>query len=73
MPHLDNMNRFVRLLLEMRVDFLDFVSLFVSSRVFFRQSGIAAKMDMVASGSRIAAAIWVLVVKAYHVLMPVLP
>jgi len=65
------MNRFVRLLLEMRVDFLDFISLFVSSRVLFRQSGIAAKTDTVASGSRIAAVIWVLVVKAYHVLMPV--
>lgn len=73
MPHLDIMNRFVRLLLEMRVDFLDFISLFVSRRVFFRQSGIAAKTDMVASGSRIAAVIWILVVKAYHVLVPVLP
>ncbi len=73
MPHLDIMNRFVRLLLEMRVDFLDFISLFVSRRVFFRQSGIAAKTDMVASGSRIAVVIWILVVKAYHVLVPALP
>ena len=67
------MKRFVRLLLEMRVDFLDFISVFVSSRVFFRQSGIAAKTDIVASGSRIASAMWVLVLKAYHALVSVLP
>lgn len=55
MPHLDIMNLFVRLLLEMRADFLDFASLLVSSKMLFKQSGIVAKTDIVASGSEIGA------------------
>jgi hypothetical protein len=73
-PHLDNMNRFVRLLLEISVDFLDLTSLFAQSRsVLFRQSGTAAKIDAVGSGSRTADDIGVLVVKANRLLVLTLP
>jgi hypothetical protein len=49
------MKRFVRLLLEMSVDFLDLASLFAQSiSVLFRQSGIAARTEAVGSGSRTA-------------------
>jgi hypothetical protein len=68
------MNLFVRLLLEMRIDFRDLVSVFMESRrVFFRQSGIVAKTDAVGSGSRTADAIRVLVVKANRLFVSTLP
>ena len=68
------MNRFVRLLLEIRVDFLDFISLLVESRsVPFRQSGIAAKTEAVGSGSRTDEDVCVLVVKVNRLLVLTLP
>jgi hypothetical protein len=58
----------------MRVDFLDFVSLFAPSRsVLFRQSGIAAKADGVGSGSRTADDMRALVVKFNRLLVLTLP
>jgi hypothetical protein len=68
------MNRFVRLLLEISVDFLDFDSLFAQSRsVLFRQSGIAAKTDGVGSGSRTTDDMRALVVKVNRLLVLTLP
>ncbi len=45
------MNLFVRLLLEIKTDFLPLL-LTASLRAFLRQSGIDANIDGVASGSR---------------------
>jgi len=51
MPHLEKMNLLVRLLLEIRADFLPLLST-ASLSAPLRHSGIEAKIDGVASGSR---------------------
>jgi hypothetical protein len=68
------MNLFVRLLLEISVDLLVFVSLFAESRrVLLRQSGIVAKIEAVGSGSQTAVDVCVLVVKVDRILVLILP
>jgi hypothetical protein len=68
------MNLFVRLLLDIRIDLLDLVSIFLESRrVSFRQSGIVAKTDAVASGSRIITVVRVFTVKADRIFVCALP
>ena len=52
-PHLERMKRLARLLLDIKTDFLPFPSGVDELRsVSLRQSGIDAKIDAVASGSR---------------------
>ena len=52
-PHLEKMNLFVRLLLEIKTDFLPLPFVLIASlRAFLRHSGIEANIDGVASGSR---------------------
>jgi hypothetical protein len=51
MPHLEKINLLVRLLLEIRTDFLP-RALIASFSASLRHSGIEAKIDGVASGSR---------------------
>ena len=52
-PHLERMKRLARLLLDIKTDFLPLPSVVDELRsVSLRQSGIDAKIDAVASGSR---------------------
>ena len=52
-PHLEKMNLFVRLLLEIRTDFLPRPLVLIASfRASLRHSGIEANIEGVASGSR---------------------
>lgn len=63
-PHLERIKRLARLLLEINTDFLPFPSAVDESRsVSFRQSGIEAKTDGVASGSRTIDLVCVVLVK----------
>ena len=67
MPHLERMKRFARLLLDIKTDFLPFPSGVDELRsVSLRQSGIDAKTDAVASGSRTIDLVCVLFVKPVH-------
>ena len=63
-PHLERMKRFARLLLDIKTDFLPFPSGVDELRsVSLRQSGIDAKIDAVASGSRAIDLVCVVFVK----------
>jgi len=63
-PHLERINRLARLLLEINTDFLPFPSAVEElRRTSFKQSGIDAKTDAVASGSRAIDFVCVLLVK----------
>jgi hypothetical protein len=63
-PHLERMKRLARLLLEIKTDFLPLPSGVDELRsVSLRQSGIDAKIDAVASGSRTIVLVCVLFVK----------
>ncbi len=63
-PHLERMKRLARLLLDIKTDFLPFPSGVDDLRsVSLRQSGIDAKTDAVASGSRTIVLVCVVFVK----------
>ena len=63
-PHLERMKRLARLLLDIKTDFLPFPSGVDELRsVSLRQSGIDAKTDAVASGSRTIVLVCVVFVK----------
>ena len=63
-PHRERMNRLARLLLDIKTDFLPFPSGVDELRsVSLRQSGIEAKTDAVAFGSRTIDLVCVLFVK----------
>jgi hypothetical protein len=63
-PHLEKIKRLVRLLLDIKTDFLPLPSgVDELSSVSLRQSGIEAKIDTVASGSRTIDLVCVLFVK----------
>lgn len=52
MPHLEKMNLLVRLLLEIKTDFLPFPLVLIASfRASLRHSGIEASIEGVTSGS----------------------
>ena len=63
-PHLERMNRLARLLLDIKTDFLPLPSgVDELMSVSLRQSGIDAKTDAVASGSRTIDLVCVVFVK----------
>ena len=63
-PHLERMKRLARLLLDIKTDFLPLPSGVDELRsVSLRQSGIDAKTDAVASGSRTVVLVCVVFVK----------
>lgn len=67
MPHLEKMKRLARLLLDIKTDFLPLPSGVDELRsVSLRQSGIDAKIDAVASGSRTIDLVCVIFVKPVH-------